>query len=286
MNKVVLFILLSVTTSVAQTTTWTAASNPHVVNGTYTVPAGQTLVMDAGVIVNINANSTLQVNGQLVGNGTAANRITITGASNFSSLVNVTGTSNLAFTKVRAQVRPYQDGTLLFADCNFSANGTIFNNAVQTAGRAPYLQFDRCAFQGNGTNQSSSLYLAYATVVLRNTSFANGSYCSVYPGYLYLDQISSNQSSDFGFALGSDGDLFLNNVTVTNAAHGGLKLAGDTRNGTNVLIGPNVTLTGNEFPVHLTVAGLYPGSNVPATGNVNNLIHVSDYAGESGDPSL
>lgn len=276
------FLLFALGTARGQTITWTAATNPHVVSGTYTVPAGQTLVMEAGVIVNINSNSTLQVNGQLIGNGTAASRITINGAVNFSSLVNVSGTSNLAFTNVRAQVRPYQNGVLLFSDCNFSNNGTIFNNAVQSAGRAPYLQFDRCAFQGNGTNQSSSLYLAYATVVLRNTSFTNGAYCSVYPGYLYLDQVSSDRSSNFGLALGSDGDLYLNNITVTNAAHPGLQLAGDTRNGTNVLIGPNVTLTGNEFPVHLTIAGLYPGSVVPATGNLFNFIHVSDYAGDGG----
>ncbi|MDQ6623790.1 MAG: hypothetical protein M3Y86_09975 [Verrucomicrobiota bacterium] len=263
--KILFFLFASVVVLPAQTITWTAATNPHNVSGTYTVPAGQTLVMEAGVVVNIAANSSMQIEGQLIGNGTAANRITINASSNFSSLVYVRGTMNLAFTNVRAQVRPDTNGVLFFADCNFSSFGTVYNGTiVQDSGRAPYLQFDRCTFQGNGTNQSASLYLAYATVALRDTSFTTGSYCSVYPGYLYLDQVSSNQSSNFGFALGSDGDLFLNNVTVTNAAHGGLQLAGDTRNGTNVLIGPSVTLTGNEFPVHLTIAGLYPGSNVPA----------------------
>ncbi|CAN5756574.1 hypothetical protein BH20VER1_BH20VER1_27750 [soil metagenome] len=141
------------------------------------------------------------------------------------------------------------------------------------------MQFDRCAFQGVGTNGSASLYISYATVVLRNTSFTNGSYCSVYPAYLYLDQVSSDRSGQAGLTLGSDSDLFLDNITVTNAARAGLQLAGDTRNGTNVLIGANVTLTANEFPVHLTIAGLYPASNIPATGNTYNFIHVSEYAG-------
>jgi len=99
------------------------------------------------------------------------------------------------------------------------------------------LQFDRCAFLGDGTNFSASLYVAYCTVVLRNTTFNNGSYCDVYPAYLFLDKVSSDRSVNFGFALGSDSDLFLNNVAVTNATHAGLLLAGDTRNGTNVLIG-------------------------------------------------
>jgi len=43
-----------------------------------------------------------------------------------------------------------------------------------------------------------------------------------------------------------------------------------------------VTLTGNEYPVHLTIAGLYPASNIPAAGNQKNLIHVSEFAGTSG----
>ena len=63
-----------------QTIIWTASGNPHVVSGTYMVPAGQTLVMEAGVIVNMQADSTLQVDGQLIGNGTAANHVRINGA--------------------------------------------------------------------------------------------------------------------------------------------------------------------------------------------------------------
>ena len=285
MKKLSLLLLISLIAIVAegQTTTWTASGNPHVVNGTYTVPAGQTLIMEAGVVVDIRADSILQVDGQLIGNGTAANRITITGATNYSSIVDVRGTMNLAFTNVRTQVRPDTNGALFFTDCIFTSFGTVFNGTIlQQGGRAPYLQFDRCAFQGNGTNQSASLYASYLTVVLRNTSFTNGSYCNLYPAYLYLNQVSSDHSSDSGLTLGSDSDLYLNNITVTNAAQAGLKLAGDTRNGTNVLVGANVTLQGNNFPIHLTIAGLYPASNIPATGNANNFIHVSEFAGTQG----
>lgn len=285
MKKISLLLacLLIATVVQAQTITWTAAGNPHVVSGTFTVAAGQALVMEAGVVVQIQANSTLQVDGQVIANGTAANRVTITGASNYSSIFDVRGTSNLVFTNLRAQVRPDTNGVLLFSDCIFSSFGTVFNGAVlQQGGRAPYVQFDRCSFQGDGTNGSASLYMAYATVVVRNTSFTNGSYCSVYPAYLYLDQINSDRSVVAGLALGSDSDLYLNNITVTNATQAGLKLAGDTRNGTNVLIGQNVSLQGNDYPVHLTIAGLYPASNVPATGNRNNLIHVSEFAGVGG----
>lgn len=266
------------------TTTWLAAGNPHIVNGTFTVPAGDILVMEAGVQVQINPSSTFQVDGKLMGNGTAANRITITGSS--GATVDVKGTTDLKFTDVRALIAPDSNGVLLFADCTFlPGGGYIFNGGILTqadGSHAPYLQFDRCVFLGDTTYNSASLYLAYVTVVLRNTTFTNGSFCSVYPGYLFVDGVSSDHSATFGLAFGSDADLFLNNISVTNATNAGLKLAGDTRNGTNVLLGPNMTLQGNEYPVHLTIAGLYSASNIPATGNRNNLIHVSESAGMGG----
>ena len=280
-------LLISIAIANAQTITWTAASNPHVVSGTYTIPAGQTLVMEAGVIVDIQANGLLQVDGQLIGNGTAGNHIKINGAVNAQSTVDVRGTLDLKFTEIRVSIAPDSNGVLLFADSTFLSDGGggyVFYGSIQADNsHAPYLQFDRCAFVGDMTTyNSASLYLAYATVVLRNTTFTNGSFCSVYPGYLFVDGVSSDHSAQFGLAFGSDSDLFLNNISVTNAASEGLKLAGDTRNGTNVLLGPNVTLQGNEYPVHLTIAGLYAASNIPATGNRNNLIHVSEFAGVGG----
>lgn len=278
------FVVASALNAGAQTTTWTAATNPHVVNGTYTVAANQTLVLEAGVIVQIKAASTLQINGRLVSNGTAASHVTITGATNYNSALDITGSSTLQFTDVKAKTVPDTNSTLVFSDCTFSGNGSVFNGqVVQSEGtHAPYLQFDRCKFQGDGTNASASLYVSYCTVVLHDTQFLNGSYANVYPAYLYLNNVTSDKSSNAGLTLGSDSDLYLNNISVTNALHGGLQLAGDTRNGTNVLIGANVTLTGNEYPVHLTIAGLYPTSNIPATGNSKNLIHVSDCAGAGG----
>src|ERR1044071_5560579 len=284
--SLLLILLLNAVIAKGQTTTWTAAGNPHVVSGTYTVPAGQTLVMEPGVIVNIQANSSLQVDGQLIGNGTAANHIRINGgASGGQSKLLVAGTSGLHFVDVQALIVPDTNGVLVFADCTFFPNGGyIYNGSILQMGnsRAPYLQFDRCAFLGDTTYNSASLYVAYVTVVLRNTTFSNGSFCSVDPGYLFVDAVTSDHAANAGLTLGSDSDLFLNNISVTNAGQEGLNLAGDTRNGSNVLIGPNVTLQGNEYPIHLSVAGLHQASAIPSTGNLKNLIHVSGSAGNGG----
>src|ERR1044071_414234 len=173
-----LFFSLMAATTFGQTITWTAATNPHIGQGPYTVPAGQTLIMEPGVIVQIQPNSTLLVYGTANANGTATNHVTITGADNYSASIDAKGTLNFAFTDVKAKVVPDDNGVLLFSDCTFSSNGTVFNGTVLQVNntRAPYLQFDRCAFVGDGTVVSASLYVAYATVVLRDTSFTNASY--------------------------------------------------------------------------------------------------------------
>jgi hypothetical protein len=279
-----LLLFFAAGNALAGTITWTAATNPHIVTGTYTIPVGPTLVLEAGVIVQIQSNSTLLVAGIMNSNGTSTNRVSITGADNYSAKLDAKGTLNVAFTDVKAQVVPDDNGVLLFSDSTFTSYGTVFNGTVlqATGTRAPYVQLDRCDFIGDGTFASASLYLAYATAVLRDVTFTNASYCSVSPGYLFVDNVVSDHSTQFGLNLGSDSDLFIDNVTVTSASFGGLELSGDTRNGTNVLIGPNVTLQGNNFPVHLTIAGLYAASNIPATGNTNNMIHVSEFAGVGG----
>lgn len=269
------------------TTTWRAANNPHVINGTVTIPAGQTVVMEPGVVVQINANSKLLVQGTLQGAGTVTNHVRITGAAVATSLLEISGlgsTLNVQFTDIQAQTQPGDDSSLLFADCTFSGKGSIFNGAVlqMENTHAPYLQLDRCAFVGDTTYASASLYVAYCTVALRDTTFSNGSFCSIDPAYVLLDRVTSTNSAQFGIGLGPDADLFVNNVTVTNAAFEGLRLGGDTRQGTNALLGQNVSLTGNQYPVHLTWSGLRPGSTIPATGNRNNFIHASNLAGGGG----
>ncbi|HEX8280833.1 MAG TPA: Ig-like domain-containing protein, partial [Chthoniobacterales bacterium] len=279
-----LIVALSAVTAHAQTTTWRAADNPHVVQGTYSVPEGQTLVLEPGVRVEIRADSRLDVRGQLLGNGTAANRITFLGANNYNAELVVRGRSDLKFTDIRMKTVPESNGTLLFADCRFRQWGSVFNGQVlqQPPSRAAYVQFDRCEFIGDDPSFAASLFGAYFNVVLRDTVFRDGSMASVAPGYLYVDRVTSTGSRQSGLDFGSDGDLFLDNLTVTNAAQAGLVLSGDTRNGSNVLLGPNVTLQNNQFPVHLTVAGLHRESTIPSTGNRNNLIHVSGSAGNHG----
>ncbi|MFN3666099.1 MAG: hypothetical protein ACK4S0_08075, partial [Sediminibacterium sp.] len=60
--------------------TWTKAKSPYILNGDVTVPTGQTLIIQPGVVIEVPAyNTDLIVNGTLVAKGTASDSIYIRG---------------------------------------------------------------------------------------------------------------------------------------------------------------------------------------------------------------
>src|SRR4029453_8838330 len=119
--RLILLSFFGAATAFGQTITWTAATNPHIIQGTYTVPAGQTLIMEPGVIVQIQPNSTLLFYGTANANGPATSHVTITGADNYSASSDAKGTLDFAFTDVKAKVVPDDNCVLFFfSDCPFS----------------------------------------------------------------------------------------------------------------------------------------------------------------------
>jgi hypothetical protein len=259
-----------VTTLAANTTiTWTPAGNPHVVNGTYVVPPDTTLILEAGTVVQINANSYLRVEGRLLGRGTATNRVTIRGISNATSDIVVPGTVELDYTDLQAQTDPQSGGTLLYTNCRWGNYGSFYATADYTFRQPPYLQFDHCTFEGPTAN----LYLSTATLVLRDVSFTGGAYGRFLYAYMYLDnvRVDGAGSNTEGLAFFLDGKLYLNNLQVRNSPESGLYLGGGNYAG-NYFLGPDNVLQNNRYTLKVQSGGLLPGSTVPASGNVNNYI--------------
>jgi hypothetical protein len=60
---------------------WTKTGSPYIATGDITIPPGQTLTIQPGVTIIIGQGLKVTVNGTLVANGTAAERITIRGAN-------------------------------------------------------------------------------------------------------------------------------------------------------------------------------------------------------------
>ncbi|HZH32581.1 MAG TPA: carboxypeptidase regulatory-like domain-containing protein [Pyrinomonadaceae bacterium] len=253
------------------TITWRVQDNPRVINGTYVIPADTRVVMEPGVLVQINADSYLQVDGELFGQGTATSRIQLLGTSNYSSKIVVNGTLNLAHTDVGVQTAPASgNASLIFADCSFKGHGTIFTSSGYNFKSLSYVQFDRCKFDG----KTVELTLDHATVVMRDVSFTGGAYARISYSYVYLDRVNSDAAQGTALSFNVDGPLYLDNVSVTNTTYG-LGLGAGYRPG-NYFLGPNVNLQGNAYPVALDGAGLLPGSTLPASGNANNAVRVAN----------
>ncbi|WP_439585154.1 T9SS type A sorting domain-containing protein [Dyadobacter bucti] len=116
------FFILLVTfgSSFAQTSvsgnvsgTWTKAQSPYILNGSVTVPSGQTLVIQAGVVIEVPRNAIdVIINGTFSAQGTATDSI-------------------------------YIRGKAVANDVNSSHGGTIFFNAGSSASVLDYVSIDR-----------------------------------------------------------------------------------------------------------------------------------------------
>ncbi len=257
--------------AIAQTcdVTWRKADNPHVISGTVTIPANQIVCLEAGVQVQFASDGVLDLLGTIVGDGTASDPITFTGLNVFPNRILLPGTLDLQFADVGVPVN-LNRGTFLFRDGRFRARGLIF-------GGFAFLSLENVVFdsndpiQGNNANITASSF----TAVLRNVTFRNRAYFSLYNSYVFPDGLVSETSAFHGLEFGSlVQPLYLANLSITNSAGAGLKLSGG-----NYFIGPNVVIANAEYPI-AGAAGLLPGSQVPASGNRNNWVETGQASGE------
>ncbi|HEY0607336.1 MAG TPA: choice-of-anchor J domain-containing protein, partial [Herpetosiphonaceae bacterium] len=245
-----------------QTVTWTQAMSPVVITGRQTIPAGGTVVVESGVEIQVQQNSTLVVEGTVRGAGTAPSPIRVTAPAVYPPALHVFGTLDLTHATIGGQVRADSGGSLLFSNARFQTYGTLTSTNGLTNYKPPFVRIDQSHFEG------TDLYVSDISVVLRDTTFHNGSPIFLY-SYLYLNNVTVD-----GGTLSISNDYqpgYLNNVTIRNSPQAGISLGGGNW-GNDYFIGPSVVLQNNLYPVAVGDGGILPGSTVPATGNVNNYI--------------
>ncbi|HEX7955994.1 MAG TPA: hypothetical protein VF508_03575, partial [Pyrinomonadaceae bacterium] len=247
--------------------TWRAADGPRVISGTYVIPAGTTVTVEPGVRIQINQNSVLVVEGALVGKGTPDRHITITGAPDYSSDIQVPGRFELEYADISAQSDPRSGGAYICSNCRYTGSSGFFMSLGYSYTMPPYVELSHTTFDG----RAAAVSIDNATAVLRDVAFVNGAYGRIFYSYVYLDNVRSDDTVEFGLQLRLDGRWYLNNLQLRNSAGPALDLGGGNRGG-DFHLGPNVTLAGSKYPVNLEYAGLLPGSTVPASGNTNNYI--------------
>ncbi len=251
--------------------TWRKVDNPHIISGTVTIPANQTVCVEPGVIVQWADNSKINLLGQIIGTGTSADRIRFNYANAGPNRIEVIGTLDLQFADVNVILNINAGGSFLFRNGNFGAVGRIEATSINIDSLPTrFVQIEDTVFDSTNPSLNTELFAAGLTAVLRNVTFRNNAFFFVGDSYIYFDNVVSQSSPITGLAFSQSEyqPLYLNNLTVTNSGGAGISLAHG-----NFEIGPDVVIQNTEYPIS-GKGGLMPGSQVPATGNRNNWFEV------------
>jgi hypothetical protein len=250
--------------SAGQTVTWRASGSPYRICENISIAPGATVIVEPGVRVDIDPDRSLGVNGTLNIQGTSAARVVFNGSAVFPPIIDVIdGRVNATFADFGGQFRIQTGSAVYLSDSRFSGSGAALISRELPA-IAPYIQLERCEF-------TSTLFTASdALVVLKNNTFTD-TYAQLSRGYAILNAPNTFTVQPLRIILDrSVQPFYLDGVNASGVTNtGGMTLAGG-----NFLLGPTVSLRNNLYTVEVE-GGLLPGSNVPTTGNINNVIDVN-----------
>jgi len=187
---------------------WTLAFSPYIVIGNVTVPAGQTLTIEAGVQVSFDGYFSLYVDGNLDAIGTGANRINI--SSNMAApapddwdkiQINSTGHLELEYADIS------------YANYGIYLSSSSYNNITNS----------------NASNNLYGIYLVSSsnnnTITFNNIT--NNAEVGINIFSSKYNNVSKNSMSNnkYGIRFGGRGNIVTNN-TIVSSAYIGIDFAG------------------------------------------------------------
>jgi hypothetical protein len=185
-------------------TTWNVAGSPYIVNGNALLSHGYTLTIDPGVVVKFDTNRTLQIDGELIAIGTAANRITFTSLqpSPHPGDWGKIHFSGICMNAVYDTTGNYISGCIM-KYCDVLYGGSLDYGEIHVESSSPYISHCNVKYSSAaGIYCAGSTYLLDSSLVSDNSAFG-----------LYFNDFSH-------FSCG----LLINGDTIKNNAHGGLYL--------------------------------------------------------------
>jgi hypothetical protein len=250
--------------SAGQTVTWQASGSPYRICENISIAPGATVIVEPGVRVDFDRDKQLGVNGTLTIQGTAASRVIFNAADHWPPMLDVIdGRLNATFADFGGQVRIQTGSTVNLADSRFSGFGVLISQELPEI--APYIKLERCEFTSTQFTASDAL------VVLKNNTFTD-TYALILRGY--ADVTAPNNFTVQPLRIIRERNVqpfYLDGVNASGVTTtGGMTLAGG-----NFLLGPATLLRNNLYTIEVE-GGLLPGSTVPTTGNINNLIDVNN----------
>jgi len=207
---------------IRENTTWAEANSPYIVTNNILVDENVTLTIEPGVTIKFDSEKSLQVNGELIAQGTNNNKITFT--SNLSS----------------PSAGDWR--WILFSD---SSIDTVYDN------EGNYLSgciLEHCIVEYGGYNidnptlhqgaiwvDQSSLFVNYCTI--RDTGNYQGNGIRVNNGEIKILNSTISNTNRFGIYLRSTSFTILNTIVENN--NGGIKIIDSNGNISNCTIRNN-----------------------------------------------
>jgi hypothetical protein len=247
-----------------QTVTWTLAGSPYEICQNITIPATSTVIVEAGVQINFDADMQVLVSGTMDLQGQAAQRIVLQAPAVFPPIIDIDGgVFDASFSDFTGQVRVENGANVALSDSSFvGSNGILWAQELPTT--RPFIRVEGCTFD------SSSATISDAITVLQDNVF-NSSTCVLLRGFADVTATNTVTGGDFSVTREeSFQPFYINGVHASNNTTAGLILSGG-----NYRVGINTVLQNNPFPVALQ-GGLLPDSAIPLTGNTINAIDVGN----------
>ena len=238
--------------TISQNTTWIAANNPYVIEGSATVNSGVTLTIQPGVVVKFNPQTSgsqgvLTVNGALNAQGTATNKIYFTSIKDDSVGGDTNGDGNAT------SPAPGNYAGLKF---NSGSTGTISNTVLRYGGANACTSYI-CV--GGIKNLGGQVNITNSQI----TNNSPGIYAK-YGGSLIVDSSTISNNNGSGIVIGSvpPVNLAITNNTISNNIGHGVSLS------ISIYTTTTLTLTNNAFSNNLDGDGYFNGPiNFVNSGN-------------------
>lgn len=247
-----------------ETVIWSVAGGPYTVCQDITIPEGGRVEIEPGTTIELSGGA-LRIEGELIGDATGGSPIIVIGSAGFSAQLTAAVRGQIELRNAEIDARMRIAGTYASIRIFDSSMG----QSAEMTGVGGYVEIDGCSFDAGNLGGFGGLA---GTIKLTSSSFINGASAGI-AGLVHVDNISIDAGL---LSIGGESQahpVLLDNISVSNHAAGpGIRISGP-----NFLLGKNVTLSGNLYPLEMdfSAAGLIHGSELPTTGNINNYIPVS-----------